>query len=386
METHLRPMTLGEILDRTAQLYRENFLLFAGIAAVYAGVLLVAGLAETGLQEWLRVAHKTAALLWSTGASVLVTFAVMFFVGGIAVAANNRAVAWLHLGEPATIRGAYRSVLPDTGRYLWLGLIKAFFAWSPLTAIYVGLIATIVGMGMKGLFNPTGAPPAPPVPPAMNGTHMVVFVLAMVAMFVLFIPALVYGILMGLRYALAVPACVVENLPARAAIKRSIVLTKESRGRIFVLWLLVFVIEIVLGMATQSFFIFATVKYHQQLPFWLRVLQQLVGFCTNTFVSPILATGLTLFYYDQRVRKEGYDIEWMMQAAGMTVPLPQAAAVAQEAVAAEAQFGVPAARLEPLPAIDATPDKNAAAIPDPDPGRPGEPAPEPPRESGITHG
>ncbi len=31
MQTSLRPMTLGEILDRTAQLYRTNFLLFAGI-------------------------------------------------------------------------------------------------------------------------------------------------------------------------------------------------------------------------------------------------------------------------------------------------------------------------------------------------------------------
>jgi hypothetical protein len=38
METNLRPLTLGEILDRTAQLYRTNFLLFAGISAVYAGV------------------------------------------------------------------------------------------------------------------------------------------------------------------------------------------------------------------------------------------------------------------------------------------------------------------------------------------------------------
>jgi hypothetical protein len=43
-----------------------------------------------------------------------------------------------------------------------------------------------------------------------------------------------------------------------------------------------------------------------------------VGFFTNTFIGPIYATGLTLFYYDQRVRKEGYDIEWMMQAAGLT--------------------------------------------------------------------
>ena len=42
----------------------------------------------------------------------------------------------------------------------------------------------------------------------------------------------------------------------------------------------------------------------------------------NTFVVPISAIGITLFYYDQRIRKEGYDIEWMMQAAGLTAPQP----------------------------------------------------------------
>jgi uncharacterized membrane protein YesL len=49
MESNLRPLTLGEILDRTAQLYRTNFLLFAGIFAVYAGVLLVLNLLQLGL-------------------------------------------------------------------------------------------------------------------------------------------------------------------------------------------------------------------------------------------------------------------------------------------------------------------------------------------------
>ena len=44
METTLRPLTLGEILDRTAQLYRANFLVFAGIFSIYAGVALVLGL------------------------------------------------------------------------------------------------------------------------------------------------------------------------------------------------------------------------------------------------------------------------------------------------------------------------------------------------------
>jgi hypothetical protein len=35
-------------------------------------------------------------------------------------------------------------------------------------------------------------------------------------------------------------------------------------------------------------------------------------------LAPISAIALVLFYYDQRIRKEGFDIEWMMQQAGLT--------------------------------------------------------------------
>ena len=75
-----------------------------------------------------------------------------------------------------------------------------------------------------------------------------------------------------------------------------------------------------LVLITQMFFLVATFKHHGLLPVGIRALQQIVAFFTNTFVGPIYATGLTLFYYDQRVRKEGFDIEWMMQAAGWTPP------------------------------------------------------------------
>ena len=37
-------------------------------------------------------------------------------------------------------------------------------------------------------------------------------------------------------------------------------------------------------------------------------------------LAPISAISIpsVLFYYDQRIRKEGFDIEWMMQQAGLT--------------------------------------------------------------------
>jgi hypothetical protein len=140
------------------------------------------------------------------------------------------------------------------------------------------------------------------------------------------LPATIYAILMGLRYSLAVPACVVEDLNARKAIRRSIELAKDSWGRIILLALLVFVIKFMLVMVTQAFVFVSAFKHPGQMPGpGISSISQVLGFFTNSFLGPIWATGITLFYYDQRVRKEGYDIEWMMQAAGLTVPEPAAA-------------------------------------------------------------
>jgi hypothetical protein len=319
MEINLRPQTLGEILDRTAQLYRSNFLLFAGIAAVYGGVLLVLSLMQIGVQEVLRMRHMNSELVWATVISILVMWPVILIVGGFAVAANNRAVSWVHLGQPATIRAAYASILPKLGRYLWLMVITTFMVWIPFAVIYGAYAVFIVLYAKpKGIF----------VQPTIqrNPEAMVIFALVSLAFAALVLGAVVYAILMGLRYSLAVPACVIEDLKARPAIRRSIELSKGSRGRIFLLGLLVVAIQMGLGLITQLFFIVATFRHHGELPAGIRIVQQLVAFCTNTFVGPIYATGFTLFYYDQRVRKEGYDIEWMMRAAGLNTPAAQSAA------------------------------------------------------------
>lgn len=320
METQLRPMTLGEILDRTAQLYRENFVLFAGIATVYSGVLLVLSLAQIGVSEAMRAAGDVHVIRVETWIAAGVSMLIAFLLAGATVAANNRAVGWVHLGQPATIRGAYASILPKLGRYLWLMTITAFVVYLPVAILYGAYLGMMILYAQPhGLIGHPGMPTAP-----VDSHAMMVFLAASVVFFVLMIPAGAYSIIMMLRYSLAVPACVMEDVKARAAIRRSIGLSKGARGRIFLLFLLVAAVDLGLVMITQLFFVVSVFKYHGVLPVWERVLQELVAFCTNTFVQPIMATGITLFYYDQRVRKEGFDIEWMMRAAGMDA-LPAAA-------------------------------------------------------------
>ena len=70
-----------------------------------------------------------------------------------------------------------------------------------------------------------------------------------------------------------------------------------------------------------------------------------VTFLTTSFIGPMYATGLTLFYYDQRIRKEGFDIEWMMQAAGLTVPATPVSATTVQPVPPQTEQGVE----QPLP-------------------------------------
>jgi Membrane domain of glycerophosphoryl diester phosphodiesterase len=318
MESNLRPFTLGEILDRTAQLYRSNFLVFAGIFSIYAGVALILNLAQIGLGVLLHHDQASARFSWPLVATVVIEYVILVLLLGAAVAAINRAVAWVHLGEPATIRTAYSSTLPRFGRYMWLVTITGVIAWLPLALLYGAFFLYLfLYIRPKGILShPNGG---------ADPQALLVFGLVSILFGVLALAAFIYGLLMSLRYALALPACVVEEITARRAIKRSIALSKGARGRIFVLFLLVGVIKLGLVSVTQSFFLILVFKNHGQVAPWVSAISQVVAFFTNTFIGPIGATGIAVFYYDQRVRKEGYDIERMMAAAGLTVPALEAA-------------------------------------------------------------
>jgi len=316
MSTQLRPMTLGEILDRTAELYRNHFLLFAGTSSIFSGAMLLMQMLHVGVLALIGYPHVPSHLEWTYAVALVAELLAIVLLGGLSIAAFNHAVAWVYLGQSASVRGAVRSIFSRLGRYLWLMAVIAFRAWAPLAILYVAFFAILFTMLPSGfLFNPQVAQHAPPQDP----TSLIVAGLAMLILAPLMLGALVYGVLMALRYSLAMPACVVEGLPARQAIKRSIELSKGSRGRIFVLGLLVTAIQMLLGLLLGfPTIVFAVRHLGEQLPLgWLAV-QQIVDFFTATFIGPIYSAGLTLFYYDQRIRREGFDIEWMMQAAGMT--------------------------------------------------------------------
>jgi hypothetical protein len=316
MNTQLRPMTLGEILDRTAELYRNHFLLFSGISVVFAGTMLLVQMLHLGFLTLLGYPHIPPHLEWAYAVSLGVEVLAIALVAGLAIAAFNRTVAWIYLGEPSTVRTAAGSVLSRLRRYLWLMAVTVFRAWAPLYVLYVALFAMLFAIMPRGfLFNPQVAQHTP----SINPSTAIGLLVGMLILAPLFLGATVYGVWMWLRYSLAMPACVVEGLPTGLAIRRSIDLSVGSRGRIFVLWLLVYVVRLLLAILIGfPFFIFGLKHPGHAMPLGWLALSEVGAFITNTLIGPIYSTGLTLFYYDQRIRKEGFDIEWMMQAAGLS--------------------------------------------------------------------
>lgn len=294
MRAELRPSSLGEILDRTAQMYRSHFLLYFGIAAVsYSGVLVFSLLADVLVSSR---AHSNARLYAGLGVGVGVIIALFTILPvAIAMAAVMHAVARNYLGETCTIREAYGRVGRHWYRYILILAAMDTYAMLPLLVL-MGLVIA-AGTLLRG--------------GAGRGLVVALMVLLMLAgMFVAF--------WWLLRWALSVPASLMENLTVHRALKRSSVLTKGGMGRIFVMLLLVVAVMMMVQYAIQIPMFFLLWKSRGVPTLTTQVAASLGSTFSGAFVLPIYSIALTLFYYDQRIRKEGYDVEWLMEQAAMT--------------------------------------------------------------------
>ena len=255
MANDLRPLSLGELLDRSFFLYRKNFLLFAGLTALPHLVLLAFQLGQIGMQKWMGAG---AGLVWT-----LATYALTLGVTAASQGATVIAVSHVHLGRPTTIAESFAGI---KGRIFYLALI---------------MIGYGIGVGIG------------------------------------FVLLIVPGIILGLMWALTIPVAVLEDTGLRDSVNRSAELTKGSRGRVFViyilfaimLWILylawMFPVVLIVGLAAQ--------KHHVVgVPLWTQIAIPVGSFISQSLAGPLMTIGFSLLYYDQRVRKEAFDLQHMM--------------------------------------------------------------------------
>lgn len=321
MNELLHPSTLSEILDRTAQLYRARFLLFLGIAILPMGVALALGCGIALVVVWWSAAGARSVSpgigfvlvgLFSIAAA-LVALPIFLATKALATAALSHAASRIHMGETTTIRDAYKTVWRRGWRYVWLCFLQVLLIWVAPIAVWIALLL-IGALAHKAVMG--GA----------NGTVLILLV------FLVYAALTCYGVWMLLRLSLAFPACVVEQLTAWTALKRSSVLCKGTRGRVFLLYLLGAVLSWLLsfGVILLLMVLFFMIpgmdsqKHAQAAELVVGFIIYGCAFAVQTLVKPVYGIALALFYYDQRIRLEGYDIERMMDAAGLNAPVTPA--------------------------------------------------------------
>jgi uncharacterized membrane protein len=320
-----RPLSLGEILDRTVNFYRSRFWLFFGISVIPTGVVLViasgvffffAWIGSSGTANTSPAAIGVASVLF-LGAVGVFALPILLAASALSAAAINHAANCVWQGESITIRDAYKTIWSRSWRYIWLYLLVALIVGVAPGAVWVAIISFSAGMAALGASAGMGASAG-----ALLGLLIVLVVVAL----------LVYCIWMLLRLCLAFPACVVEQTPAWDAIKRSSALSRGTRGRVFLLYLLGTVLGWVLsGGVTMIVAIVAALmpgmsspQHAERTGVVILFVSYSAAFAMQALTKPVYGIALMLFYYDQRIRLEGFDIEWMMQKAGLVAPVPAA--------------------------------------------------------------
>ncbi len=313
----LRPLSLGEILDRSFAVYRANFWLFVGIAVLSAVVqLAVNGVLMVIYKGFIPAPHTKAPFDFSylvSGREIggMVGTLLFFLAAAVTQAATVWALSEVYLGRRTTIGDSVRAVI---GRWLRFVGIALWQGWSVLWLPLLLVIPAALLM-RKAQFGIAGA---------FAGGALI---------FLAVTGGLAFGIIAFLRNSLAVQAAVVEGLKVRKAMRRSKVLAAGAKGRIFVVYLIAWCLLMVAGMLEMPLLMiigFGALKGERHV--LLQVVILFVNFVAHSAVTPVLMIGLSLVYFDQRVRQDGLDL-LLMLADGSAPPTLHAGEPASDAAA-----------------------------------------------------
>jgi len=268
MTTALRPLNTGELLDRTFSLYRSHFGLFVSIFAIPHLVVLAFQCVGISFRSPTpQLSNFLVGFLWQMGVLLLTLVA-----SAASQAATVIAVSRVHLDQPVNVSESF-------------AYVKNRIFWVILLSLLVGFVAFM-------------------------------------ALFALIVP----GILLFIMWSLAVPAMVLENKGVLDSMSRSSDLTQGSRGRIFVILFVIVVLSIAVSALLQwPIALAAGVRFFargnlQQMGIGWGVASLVATFVSQSLVGPLGTIALSLVYYDQRIRREAFDLQLMM----MTLDAPPA--------------------------------------------------------------
>ncbi|WP_073947908.1 glycerophosphoryl diester phosphodiesterase membrane domain-containing protein [Streptomyces kebangsaanensis] len=306
----LRPLGLGEILDGAVTTMRTHWRTVLGISLVVAVLVqTIVTLVQRFVFDdatnqvlndpnatFREVSRAMGNLLLGSGVAFIVQIVGIIVATGLLATVTSRAA----LGKPVTIGEAWRDARPQ--------VLKLFGLVFLLLLISVGIVAVGVLPGI--IVAATGSP--------LGGVA-----LAFLGGAAAFVPA----VWLWIRFCLAPPALMLEKQSITKAMSRSGKLVRGSWWRLFGIQLLTVLITFMLSVVIAlPFAMIALVSSGDGMADFINGTPELswtylvitgIGSVIGLAITfPILANVTVLLYIDQRIRREGLDLE-LARAAGV---------------------------------------------------------------------
>jgi hypothetical protein len=285
MITGLRPLSTRELLDRTFHLYRNHFWVFTGISAIpqlFILPLTLGGAAMTMRQ------NQSWALLMNIGGYLLYYLALFLSQAPTVVAVSNVQME-KPIGIGSSYSGAWRSFL----RIVWI-----IFLLCVIAGAIFGGGGTLVGLIIAAIA-------------AASSTAV-----SVIASLLLTVLPGYFALRWMLGWSLAIPVTVIEGGWFLTSLRRSLSLSKGDRWRIFVIYFLMGVLSFVVALIIEFLLVLVIGLIRVRNPHTFEALMQAIWavcmFVSTTLVGGLAMIALSLLYYDERVRKEAFDLQLMM--------------------------------------------------------------------------
>jgi hypothetical protein len=312
-EVDLRPLTTSELIDRGFSLYRQHFTGLLLLALLSQAAPLLVQVATTKLHLYPSQTELLAASprAFEDGAAftILVLLSQIVIFGFEVVMTFY--VADAYLGRRPSVSSSLRRF---AGRF-----ISSIWTCTLNRILYVlTLIFPLIAIAAVEFWY-VAYPPA-------SFSSLVLFGGAAL---VLLIASLAPILIVFMRLMVTVPALALEGLSGWAAARRSSALVRYDPGLGFLYWgemrlsfllLPLFVIELLTSSLTSVPMIIAqvneAVRHGSATQFAtpsdaVVIGSQILTYFAGALIVPLYTIATTLFYYDVRIRREGFDLEFM---------------------------------------------------------------------------
>jgi hypothetical protein len=294
----IHPMGIGEILDRSFRLLRQCFWLFFIIVFIPQGIffLMTHGVGLIfGVSGGLEAAMSAGIGFAVFGVLTFLVFIVLQFW---AQGALIHAVSETYLGHSTSIGGSYSAIRKRLGR-----LVGTMVLWGVLVVLWPVLAAIVSAILVPAL--------------SAAGVGGVFVGLATVIAFIVMIWL---AIRLLLNWLLVDKVVVLEDKAWMRALRRSKELMnartepgfwKRPKNKAGLILVLGFLIAGGIQLTFQLPGIILTIIAQGSL--MVSTIMGLLNIISTSLATVFTATAMILFYYDIRLRKEGFDLKMMAE-------------------------------------------------------------------------